>query len=309
MTPDRSGPPPPVPTGGTRLSIASAPDSPARRLVAGLAGVPGRRTRRTGPIDVILRSPVSPHALSILCGVEDAAWKLGVDLVLSAEGGRRLDRVRGRGSAGVLLLRTSPTAEEWARLATRDVPVVFVDPRRKPPPGVPVVASANRAGAREAVRHLIGLGHRRIAAITGRPGVPCGVDRLAGYREAMAEAGLTAVTACGYFQTGLARQATLDLLARLPEPPTAILACSDAMALGVYEALAERGLRVPGDVSVIGFDDGPAAAQATPALTTVRQPWQELGAAALSVLLSRSADSVELPATLVVRESACRPRS
>ncbi|MGI5268891.1 substrate-binding domain-containing protein [Nonomuraea sp. CA-218870] len=289
--------------------VTTLPGEPSRRLVAALAG--RRGSRENILVDVVMRGPVSPHTLAILCGIEDAAWRLGVDLVLSAAGGRPgngwPDRVGDHDTAGVLLVRAAPTAAEWAWLTRRGTPAVLVDPRRRPPPGAPVVTSANRAGARAAVTHLIGLGHERIAVITGRPGVPCGADRLAGYRDAMAAAGLPADPAwqaCGYFQAGLARRAALDLLNRLPAPPTAVFACSDTMAIGVYEALAERGLSVPGDVSVVGFDDAAEAGGVTPALTTVRQPLRHLGAAALATLLPGGApSSVELPTALVPRSS------
>jgi DNA-binding LacI/PurR family transcriptional regulator len=212
-----------------------------------------------------------------------------------------------RDSAGVLLVRTCPTAAQRSWLADREIPVVIVDPRRKAPPGVPVVVSANRAGARAAVVHLVGLGHRRIAVVTGRPGVPCTAERLAGYREAMAGAGLPVDPrweVCGNFQRDDALRATRAMLGALPVPPTAVLACSDAMAVGVFQALAEYGCQVPGDVSVVGFDDSVAATHVTPALTTVRQPWSDLGAAALAALLSGGAPArTELPTTLVVRDS------
>ncbi|MFC7102772.1 substrate-binding domain-containing protein [Nonomuraea rubra] len=167
------------------------------------------------------------------------------------------------------------------------------------------MAAANRDGAREATEHLIGLGHERVAIVTGRPGVPCAIERLAGYREAMAAAGLRIDPrweVCGYFQRDGGLAATRELLGA--EPPTAIFTCSDAMAVGVYQALAEHGLRVPDDVSVVGFDDSWAAAHVTPALTTVRQPWPDLGSVALGALLSGEAPQrVELPTTLVVRSS------
>ncbi|MFC5825114.1 LacI family DNA-binding transcriptional regulator [Nonomuraea insulae] len=290
-----------------------------RRLVAEVLerrGYPGRRPRPTrgSMVDVMLQGLDSPYALAILGGVEDAAWRLGVDLVVSAVVGRTkngqpppawLDRLGARDSAGVLLVRTSPTATQRTWLTDHGIPTVIVDPRRKPPPGVSVVAAANLAGAREATEHLIGLGHRRIAVVTGRPGVPCAIERLAGYRQAMTAAGLPVDPrreVCGYFQREGALTATRELLAT--ERPTAIFTCSDAMAVGVYQALTEHGLRVPDDVSVVGFDDSWAAAHVTPALTTVRQPWPDLGSVALSGLLAGDAPRrMELPTTLVVRSS------
>ncbi|MEV0379368.1 LacI family DNA-binding transcriptional regulator [Nonomuraea sp. NPDC050643] len=296
-----------------------------RRLVAEVLerrGYPRQRLKpaRGSMVDVMLQGLESPYALAILGGVEDAAWRLGVDLVVSAVVGRTkngqpppawLDRLGARDSAGILLVRTSPTATQRAWLSDHGIPAVIVDPRRKPPPGLPVVAAANLDGARAATEHLIELGHERIAIVTGRPGVPCAVERLTGYRQAMTAAGLPVDPrweVCGYFQRDNALTATRTLLADLPEPPTAVFACSDSMAVGVYEALGEHGHRVPGDVSVVGFDDSWAAGHVTPALTTVRQPWPELGAAALTALLSGDPPArTELPTTLVTRSSTAPP--
>ncbi|MEU6711242.1 LacI family DNA-binding transcriptional regulator [Nonomuraea sp. NPDC046802] len=292
-----------------------------RRLVAEVLerrGYPRQRIKPTrgSMVDVMLQGLDSPYALAILGGVEDAAWRLGVDLVVSAVLDRTkngqpppawLDRIGARESAGVLLVRTSPTATQRTWLADHGIPFVTVDPRRKPPRELPVVVSANLAGARAATDHLIGLGHERIAIVTGRPGVPCAAERLTGYRQAMASAGLRVDPrweVCGYFQKDSALRATQALFAALPNPPTAVFACSDAMAVGVYQALAERGRRVPDDVSVVGYDDSWAAAHLTPVLTTVRQPWPELGAAALAALLVDEPPArTELPTTLVVRSS------
>ncbi|MCF6467678.1 LacI family transcriptional regulator [Nonomuraea sp. MG754425] len=293
-----------------------------RRLVAEVLerrGYPRQRVRPTrgSMVDVMLQGLDSPYALAILGGVEDAAWRLGVDLIVSAVVDRTkngqpppawLDRIGARDSAGVLLVRTSPTATQRAWLTDHGIPAVIVDPRRKPPPGVSIVAADNLDGAREATEHLIGLGHERIAIVTGRPGVPCAVERLNGYRQAMAAAGLAVDPrweVCGYFQRESALTATRELLDTAgPHRPTAIFTCSDAMGVGVYQALGEHGLRVPDDVSVVGFDDSWAAAHVTPALTTVRQPWPELGSVALGALLSgETPERVELPTTLVMRAS------
>ncbi|MFI7128975.1 LacI family DNA-binding transcriptional regulator [Nonomuraea sp. NPDC050153] len=297
-----------------------------RRLVAEVLerrGYPRQRVRpaRGSMVDVMLQALDSPYALAILGGVEDAAWRAGVDLVVSAVCDRTkhgqpppawLDRIGARDSAGVLLVRTSPTAAQRAWLADREIPAVIVDPRRKPPAGLPAVVSANLDGARAATEHLIALGHSRIAVVAGRPGVPCAAERLAGYRQGMAAAGLRVDPrweVCGYFQQADALRATRRLLASLPQPPTAVFACSDSMAVGVYQALGEHGLRVPDDVSVIGFDDSWAAAHVTPALTTVRQPWPELGAAALTALLTDGAPArIELPTALVTRSSTAPAR-
>lgn len=268
-------------------------------------------------VDIVLQGLGSPYALAVLAGVEEAACRAGVDLVVSTVVDRTrngqpppewLDRISTRDTAGVLLVRSAPTLAQRAWLDDREIPAVIVDPRRKPPAGVPVVVSANRAGAREATEHLIALGHERIAIVTGRPGVPCAIERLAGFRQAMLAAGLDpSLEVCGSFQTGLAQEAVAGLLATVTEPPTAVFACSDAMAVGVYQALSAYGWRVPDEVSVVSFDDSMVATHVAPQLTTVRQPWPELGTAALTALLSGDAPAlVELPTTLVVRASTAQ---
>ncbi|MCG5216372.1 LacI family DNA-binding transcriptional regulator [Streptosporangium sp. KLBMP 9127] len=291
-----------------------------RRLITEVLERHGYPRHRPKPVkgsmvDVMLQGLGSAYALAILEGVEDAAWRLGVDVVVSAVVNRTrhgqpppawLDRISVRDTAGVLFVRTSPTATQRMWLTDRGIPAVIVEPRRNDQP-LPVVVATNRAGARAATEHLIGLSHERIAIVTGRPGVPAAVERRAGYRQAMTAAGLKADPrweVCGYFQMDGALQATRALLDALPEPPTAVFACSDAMALGVYQALGEHGLRVPDDVSVVGFDDSLAAEYATPALTTVRQPWPELGRTALTALLAdRPRARTEVPTVLVVRSS------
>jgi LacI family transcriptional regulator len=189
---------------------------------------------------------------------------------------------------------------------------VVIDPLSDPPPGVASVGTTNWAGAYEATTHLLELGHRRSALVTGPPHHLYSRARIAGYRSAMAAAGAEVVPE-------LLRHGTYDrasgaeqvrALTRLPEPPTALFICSDHMAIGGYEALAGAGLRVPADVSVVGFDDLPEARWVSPALTTVRQPLKEMGGSALRTLVrlmngeELESPRVELATTLVVRDSA-----
>ena len=141
-------------------------------------------------------------------------------------------------------------------------------------PAVPSVGATNWAGGVAATEHLIGLGHQRIAVIGGPTDVLCSRARVDGYRAAMNAAGLK--MPAGYVRTGdflspTGYRETLVLLSQ-PKPPTAIFVCADQMALGAYEALYERGLRVPDDVSIVGFDDLEEARWGIPPLTTVRQP-------------------------------------
>ncbi|MFL6000931.1 MAG: substrate-binding domain-containing protein, partial [Streptomyces sp.] len=151
--------------------------------------------------------------------------------------------------------------------------------------------------------------------VAGHQRTMCSSARVAGYRSALAAAGIRLrpeyVRHAG-FDESAARRRTLELL-DLPEPPTAVFACSDRMALGVYEALAERGLCVPDDISVVGFDDLPEARWTTPALTTVRQPLSEMAATALRLLVRMmegdrpESTRTELSTRLVERASTAPP--
>ena len=179
------------------------------------------------------------------------------------------------------------------------------------PLAVPVVAAENRLGARAAVEHLLALGHRRIAFIAGNPGTGQSVERQRGYEDALRTAGIApdpALVVNGAFvQTG-GFAATENLLA-LPVAPTAIFAANDEMAFGAMDAINSRGLRVPDDISVIGFDDIPTANCVYPRLTTMRQPFDAIAAYAVREVVGMIAGGVTdpariaFPAKLVVRES------
>lgn len=181
-------------------------------------------------------------------------------------------------------------------------------------PGTQAVALDfdDRAGAAEATRHLLGLGHRRVACVEGPAGNSTARGRLAGYREAMAEAGLPPQVTEGGFDREAGREGALRLLAAGSEAPTAILAANDLVAFGVLAAARERGLRVPEDLSVVGYDDISFAADAFPALTTVRLPLAEAGAQAGRVAAGLAATPPGTVRTLrprlVVRSSTAAPR-
>jgi LacI family transcriptional regulator len=191
------------------------------------------------------------------------------------------------------------------------MPVVVIDPLNLPSARVTSVGSTNFAGGLLATQHLLDLGHRRIAYLGGPVAAACNQARMHGYRGAM-EAGGAPVpdaymrTGRFSYEHGIAGGAAL---LALPDPPTAVFAGSDETALGVIEAARVRGLRVPEDLSVVGFDDTPVARLAAPPLTTVRQPLREMGAVAVRTALRLAAgervDShhVELATELVVRQS------
>jgi LacI family transcriptional regulator len=214
----------------------------------------------------------------------------------------------------ILILPPEPGADLEA-LAARGYPFVVVDPRTAMPRGIVSVSAAHFAGARAVTRHLIDLGHRRIGVITGPPDWRTRDDRVGGHLAALAEAGVLGDPDLMRFgepaaRTGLA--AGGELLDQRPRP-TAITCFNDKVAVGVLEAAAARGLRVPGDLSVTGFDDIDVSRATTPRLTTVRQPLQEMGRTAVTMLTrqldghAHEALSMELETRLVVRESTGPP--
>ncbi|MEU0253901.1 substrate-binding domain-containing protein [Streptomyces sp. NPDC006184] len=275
-----------------------------------------------GLVDLVLHSLEDSCSGAVLRGAEAAAYEAGLEVVVSAgpvrtRDGRpergRLDRLAARGSSGALVHLAELSATQYAWLEHHRIPYVLIDPAHEPPAGVVSVGAADRQGGASATGHLLGLGHERIAVITGHPRTVTGNARLAGHRSALASAGVRYraeyVRHAGDEAT--ARLRTHELL-DLPGPPTAVC-CSDRMALGVYAALAERGLSVPDDISVVGFGDLPEARWAVPALTTVRRPLAEMAATALRLLV-RMADGerpegtrTELSTRLVRRASTAPP--
>jgi LacI family transcriptional regulator len=226
--------------------------------------------------------------------------------------------VRGLLAAGrqaVITVTSELPATDLTALSRARIPIVVIDPFDLPQARVVSVGSTNFLGGLAATQHLLELGHRRIAYLGGPPAAMCNQARLQGYRAAMEAAGFPVPD--GYVRSGTFHHRDGvseggDLLGR-PDRPTAVFAGSDETALGVMEAARTHGLRVPDDLSIVGFDDTSVARFAAPPLTTVRQPLREIGAAALRRALRLAAgekvDSyhVELATELVVRESTARP--
>ncbi|HEX3925641.1 MAG TPA: LacI family DNA-binding transcriptional regulator [Streptosporangiaceae bacterium] len=217
---------------------------------------------------------------------------------------------RGDAYGALLILPPEPRADLEA-LAACSYPVVVVDPRTVVPRGMVSISAAHFSGARAVTRHLIELGHRRIGVITGPPGWHTRDDRLGGHLAALAEAGALGepeLMRSGEPATKTGVRAGRELLDLRPRP-SAVICFNDKVAVGVMEAAAARGLRVPGDLSVTGFDDIDVSRATTPRLTTVRQPLQEMGRTAVTMLMrqldghAHEALSMELETRLVVRES------
>jgi LacI family transcriptional regulator len=218
---------------------------------------------------------------------------------------------RGLADGLLLVLPRNPGAC-METLRQHRFPHVLID-HRGSGDTVPAVAAANWQGAYNATEHLIELGHQRIGFITGDMDQICARDRLAGYETALAEHRITfdpELVYEGDFFQPLGYSGASALL-ELCHPPTAIFASNDVSAFGVMEAVRERGLRIPNDVSIVGFDDIPQAAHVHPPLTTVRQPLEEMGRTATRMLLEYIKDPlcplkrVELPTRLVPRQSCC----
>jgi LacI family transcriptional regulator, galactose operon repressor len=281
------------------------------RTARGLSG------GRTGLVGVTLPMIDPAYFSLIVAGASDALYEQDRRIVLcptAHEHDREvslLERVMHGTTDGGLLVLPRESSEELQMLVDHGYRFVVVDPLVRVPARIPAVSAAHSSGADQAMRHLLGLGHRRIAAITGPKGWMATEERLRGYNAALAAAGelpdpQLVVESNFNVEGGLT--AASHLLA-LPEPPTAIFAFNDQLAIGTMQAARARGLSVPDALSVVGFDDTAEAALVTPALTTVRQPLAEMGRIAVS-LLGRLLENqrlealhVELATRLVVRES------
>lgn len=279
-------------------------------------GYQRRGLRDSAPlIELVFVRFTTVWALEILRGVQAMAWSRGLGVVVTESGDYRgpgpewIDTVMQRNPMGVLLVMSGGTRAQLRQLQARGIPVVIIDPVGDPAPGVASVGSANWNGGLIATRHLLGLGHRKIAVVGGPEQMICSRARLAGYRSAMDEADAPVrgdYLIAGDFERDSGLEIGRRLLAR-EDRPTAIFACNDLMALGVYEAAREAGLRIPDDLSVVGYDDLSVAEWAGPPLTTVRQPLFEMGRQASTMLVDldhgAEAPRVDLATDLVVRSS------
>jgi DNA-binding LacI/PurR family transcriptional regulator len=297
------------------------------RAVAKLGYVPNRAarslvTRRADSIALVVSEPHArffsePFFAGMVRGVSAALAETGVQLLLLIAQGlpdrSRLERyVVGGHVDGVLLASLHGDDPLPGSLQRAGVPAVLVG---RPPGEAPAsyVDADNRGGARKAVEHLAGRGRRRIATIAGPPDMGVGLDRLDGYRDGLAAAGLTGageLVETGDFTEESGAAAMARLLTRPGRPVDAVFAASDLMAAGALRALRTAGRRVPDDVAVVGFEDSAVARYAQPPLTTVRQPIEEMGRQATRLLLAEAAGGrgrgrmrLILDVDLVVRES------
>jgi LacI family transcriptional regulator len=288
------------------------PDATARSL----------RMGRTHTIGVVIPDNTNPFFAELARWIEEAGFDAGYTTILG-NSGERPDRERQyvvtllskRVDGLILAPWRKPAAAMTRVLRKAPIPIVVID-RDDVLRTADVVLYDDVGGGRQAAQHLLALGHEEIAAIGGPPDPGHAPGRLEGFLAALADAGVTvaddAIVSSDYHFAG-GRAATAELLARGLRF-TALFAANDLMAAGAIRELTGHGLSVPRDVSVIGFDDAPLAEMTSPALTTVRQPVQEMGDTAVSLLLGRVTGAAAgargrhvMPTSLVVRESTAPP--
>jgi LacI family transcriptional regulator len=287
----------------------------ANRQARSLAG------GKTNTIGVLVPDLGTGYIGEIIRGIDTELGLTGLDLILytthrtaSKEANYVANLAEGMVDGLLLVLPRSP-ADYIGTLTRREFPFVLID-HQGTDEDCPAVGATNWQGAYNATEYLIKLGHTQIGFITGSMDLGCAQDRLAGYRSALRTHHIPETPELVYegdfFQPdGYAgASAFLDLAVS----PTAIFASNDVMAMGVMDAVRNRGLRVPDDISVVGFDNVPQSAVVFPPLTTVQQPLEQMGRVATQMLLGilkspkGDASRIELPTELVVRSSTSAPK-
>lgn len=275
---------------------------------------------RSQVIGLLVSDVGNPYIGEIVRGIESRLYTSQYDLLLYTTHRRKTKEssyvaVMTKGMADGLLLVTPQNISAYLEaLHQSSFPYVLIDDFIKNDPGS-TVRCTNWQGAYDATRYLIELGHRRISLLTGDIGTATADERLAGYKAAINDNNIpldSDLIVDGGFAHNSSYKATTQLL-HLPAPPTAIFASNDASAFGAMDAVRDHGLRIPDDISIIGFDDIPQASLITPALTTVRQPLEQMGYMATHILLKQIEDCaypsehVELPTKLIIRSSCAPP--
>jgi LacI family transcriptional regulator len=274
------------------------------------------RMGQTHTLALILPDSANPFFADVGRAVEDCAFQFGYSVILcNTQGDPRreylyLDVLSKKQVDGIIFVATGDQVDSLNFLRSRAMPVVVVN-RDLSGVGVDLIFTDNRQGGYMATRHLLSLGHTRIACIAGPSDLTLGADRVLGYRYALEEAGLPydeRLVLAGDYQPASGFRVACQLLA-YTDRPTAIFACNDLMAVGALRAAVEIGCRVPADLSVIGFDDIELARYTNPPLTTIAQDKAEIGSQAVRRLMERMRakdgpfQRLVLPTSLVLRES------
>ena len=321
-----------VPTASKVVNGRDDVAAATRALVEGAIAALGyespqqRRAQSHGPalVDLVIDKLNSAYSIEVMRGIVDLASTEQVEIVISTVSPKQLadtdsaawaKRLSAAGRRGLILVTSDVQRAQLDSFSSCGISVVLIDPLSATQDDVPTIGATNWAGGRSATEHLIALGHRRIAFLGGPEDAACNRERLHGYYAALADAGIEAesrLVRSGDFTTATG-VAGLKSLLSVGEAPTAIFASSDTIAVGVLAEAHRLGIRVPQDLSVVGFDGTNIGELAVPRLTSVAQPLFDMGASALrSVLrLSRGeridSNHVELATTLIVRESTAPP--
>jgi LacI family transcriptional regulator len=306
--------------------VSAATRARVEAAVAELGYVPNRlarslRLKQTKTLALVLTDITNPFWTTVARGVEDAANEAGFNVILcntdesETKQEEYLTVLLQKQVDGILLVPAGSTAEQIELIQNQNVPVVVID-RRVPHTQVDVVRADSKGGAYQLVRHLLELGHRRIAVLSGPRTVSTATDRVDGYRRALAEADMNGKAECVYY--GRFNQASGYEMAQealsLSPMPTAMFAVNNFIAVGAWRALREAGLRVPEDMALVAFDDLTSGLVIEPFLTVADQPAYEMGQRATELLLARlsgaAAEAIQeivLPAKIIVRRSSGPP--
>ena len=284
----------------------------------------GMRSRRTNLIGLILHDVASLYSQELMRGVNQAIAKIDKDLIIYTSGGLDRENVAQHERYYVTLLNgnitdgaiiVTPTATQF----TVHAPLVIIDPNTETP-DYPAIISTNQEGAQEAMNYLTGLGHRRIGHIAGEMKLISANQRLQGYKDGLAAAGIPLnqdLIEIGDYTTETAVICARKLLS-MPDRPTAIFAANDVSAMGIYQAAREFGLRIPEDLSVVGFDNLRDAACLNPPLTTIDQSIEQMGTMAMELIIklvkgesfpintAEEGHLQKIPTKLIIRDS-CAP--
>jgi LacI family transcriptional regulator len=279
------------------------------------------RFKKTNTLALVVPDITNPFWTTVARGVEDAASDRDFNVILcntdesEAEQEKYLTVLLQKQIDGILLAPARSTAEPVELIQRQGVPVVVLD-RRVPCALVDMVRCDSELGAYRLVRHLLTLGHRRIAILTGPQGVSTAEDRVVGYQKALGEMDLDAnsdLVYCGEFTQASGYEMTQQALTATPRP-TALFAANNFIAMGSLKALRDAGLQVPEDMTLVSFDDLPPAFNIDPFLTVTAQPAYEMGHQATELLLARlsglvptQAQEVVLPTETFVRRSSGPP--
>lgn len=275
------------------------------------------RSKETHTLGMIVPDISNPFFAEIARSIEDAAFGFGYNIILcnSDEDPEKeqayIELLLEKQVDGIVFVASGSQSKHLRLILDREIPTVVVD-RSLDESRLDCVLVDNRGGGFQATQHLLASGRRRIGCISGPSSLTPSWERVEGYREALASAGLHAddtLIRRGDFHADRGFGAMIELL-DLPEPPTAVFVCNDLMAIGAIRAITERGLRVPEDIAVVGFDNIALARYTQPPLTTVAQPYVEMGRLAAELLVKRVNGITEPPrqflleTTLVIRQTS-----